>query len=311
MRVTHLCLEMHETRCNTVYMQFSHRFESIQQNIGKIMRALRKEQGMSQKEMATFVGLSQSDVSRLESGKQSMSLCDWLAYCEKMGIMADSAKIGYYERPSKTKLLDLNDPNPFKLPRKYLRDRGSKVRSSKLYMNFFTLSSGEAEVQKFLEFHKVDPDFFMNLDNQINASFPLSVFAMLVTKRKVNKDNVQRMAAAITNPSTHGHIHHKYEDIEKSITLIKALVNNIKFYDANFDYRISDQTADTIDITIAPNAHMVGIIKKMPEIEDGICHYLKSVFLSFSSYGGKAPLKIQEKECLYRGGKKCAYHFHT
>lgn len=60
------------------------------ENFRKLMRNLRKEQGITQLELASRLGKPQSYVSKYESGDRNIDVIEWLDIIKALGINATS-----------------------------------------------------------------------------------------------------------------------------------------------------------------------------------------------------------------------------
>lgn len=54
--------------------------------IGRAVRWCREKQGMEQEDAARFLGISQSSMSRIETGKSAMSLPQAMTLCDALNI---------------------------------------------------------------------------------------------------------------------------------------------------------------------------------------------------------------------------------
>lgn len=61
--------------------------------ISKIMKTERKARGLSQTLIAKEMGISQSALSKMENGKSTPSLVEWLDFCRITGLTIDAVKI--------------------------------------------------------------------------------------------------------------------------------------------------------------------------------------------------------------------------
>lgn len=75
---------------------------SIYEEIGSRIRSAREQIGLTQKEFAKKMMISQQVISRVESGKQNISLKTLSKLCEQLGIPIDPNKFGFIEKPSAT-----------------------------------------------------------------------------------------------------------------------------------------------------------------------------------------------------------------
>lgn len=57
--------------------------------IGAEVRRLRKESGLGQVEFAVELGLDQSALSRIESGKQVLTAPQWVLLCKRLDVIGD------------------------------------------------------------------------------------------------------------------------------------------------------------------------------------------------------------------------------
>ena len=60
------------------------------QIIGSIIRAKRKENGISQLVLSQRLGCAQSYISKIEQGKIHLELVDYLRFCEAIGISREA-----------------------------------------------------------------------------------------------------------------------------------------------------------------------------------------------------------------------------
>ena len=62
--------------------------KSLQLNktIGTHLKEIRKEEKLTQNEVAKAIGLEQSALSRVECGKQPLTAAQWVLFCQHMKI---------------------------------------------------------------------------------------------------------------------------------------------------------------------------------------------------------------------------------
>lgn len=66
------------------------RVETIKKRMIALLRDVRKSHRYSQTELATYMKLDQSALSRIESGKQELSIEVWIRFCLMFGIDPES-----------------------------------------------------------------------------------------------------------------------------------------------------------------------------------------------------------------------------
>ena len=159
------------------------------QRIGQLLQATRKHLGLDQTAVAPQLGLDQSALSRVESGKQMLTATQWFTFCNLAGISPDALTFG---------LIELDRPeSAIRLPTRYAFEKRSKVRSL-LPMWTSRATLGERGFNSFLEDRKIDPEFFINLNAEINFNFTLDLAEALVKKTGMNSkdaESITRTAA--------------------------------------------------------------------------------------------------------------------
>ncbi|MFH1856604.1 MAG: helix-turn-helix domain-containing protein [Candidatus Omnitrophota bacterium] len=78
---------------------------SISREIGSKVKFLREEAGLKQKDLAKKLGISQQIISRVESGRQNVSIETLSSICEALGFSLDAEKLGFKvcsEKPETT-----------------------------------------------------------------------------------------------------------------------------------------------------------------------------------------------------------------
>src|SRR5687768_17309031 len=137
----------------------------LTQRIGRVVQAARKHLGINQTALAPKLGIDQSGLSRVESGRQALTAVQWFTFCDIAGIAADSAILGSFElsRPE----------SAMRLPSRYSFESHSKVRSLLPLLSFAQNSMGERAFSSFLEEKRIHEDFFLNLNARINFNFTL------------------------------------------------------------------------------------------------------------------------------------------
>lgn len=79
----------------------------IYREIGTKIREARQRSGLTQQKLAEKLNISQQIISRIESGKQNVSVKTLSRICESLGIPFDSEKFGFVERPFATSMQHL------------------------------------------------------------------------------------------------------------------------------------------------------------------------------------------------------------
>lgn len=279
--------------------------------ISRIMRAARKELGLTQEMVSSRLGISQSALSKLEHGSLVPSAPQWFEFCEMTHISTDSLISGYIEKIRPADLIESAREGSFKLPRKYARHRGSKVRALLPFLDFLQNSLGEEKLKEFLVSSRMDPDFFINLDNQISLEFCLDVARSLIQKKYLKAENISNLTRPVNTPSMHGFLRGKYGQEGNKKARLQLLLSNSKSYECNFHYTVQDLKPDHVVFSIRPEEHLEeSSYRHDPDLGDFLCRYKKSYFERFTTYGEGNDVvtpQIDEVECHYHGAPKCVY----
>ena len=276
------------------------------------MRAARKCVGLNQVEIAQRLGISQSALSKLENGLLVPSAPQWFDFCKISGIVADTLVTGYIERNTPALIESHNLETSFKLARRYRENRGSKARAMLPFLSYFSGHYGEEGLEKFLHSIQVDPDLFMDLDNQINLNFCIDISKQLIRDGRLKPKDIPALAKAVNNPQNHGSLNRFYDGAEGAINRLKVLLLNARYYECNFEYVIEDIKRGSIEFSVKPNRHLADFDYRDEEIGNFFCLYKRHYFEAFANRGDTGTSSVlTEKQCHYhgaQGAEKCVYH---
>ena len=279
--------------------------------IARLVRATRKQLGLSQDDVAQRLGLIQSALSRIETGAQMLSAAQWAEFCGFTGISPDSIITGYVDLKKPAILKTDDREGTFKIPRRYSKVRGSKVRALIPFLNYFESLYGEEALSDYLRTQRIDPDFFICLDNQISLNFVIDMAEHLTNKGVLKPKDLGRLAKPASSHHLHGKLRYLYETKNDAADLLNALIPNARYYECNFDYVIEAQARRHIDLAVRPSEHLRGIkYRDNSTLGDFLCRYKKHYFEQFTSFGGTEAAHVEELECHYKGHSKCVYRLN-
>ena len=272
------------------------------------MRAARKRAGLTQVGVSTGLGISQSALSKMESARLIPSAPQWFAFCDIARISPDSLTLGYIEHNKPATLGRGEIESGFRLPKQFAEFRGSKVRAVMPFIIVFKEIFGEEKFDQFLESHKLDPDFFMDLDNQISLNFVLESMRTLVSKGDFKAKDFSRMSRAVVNPGVHGGLlYSRYKDASDSIVRFKSLIGNARQYECNFRYGLEDESRAGVVLSIEPEPHLGAFDYRNDSVlGNALCRYKQHYFQEVATCGHH-DLKLREIECHYKGAERCVY----
>lgn len=275
--------------------------KAIIMRIGKLLQATRKHLGLNQTAIAPQLGLDQSALSRVESGKQMLTATQWFTFCKIAGISPDSLTYG---------LIELDRPeSALRLPTRYAFEKRTKVRSLLPMLQFARASLGERGLSAFLDEQGIDPDFFLNLTAEINFNFVIDLSEALVKKTGMSSKDAENVTRTAGESAAHGSLHHFYDYIYgNQIDLVSKFVDNVSRYGSNFKYEIIEADKSQIDIAVIPFPHMKDFdYRDNAVLGDFFAHYDRGFFQNLSTYGGQKPAKVTLLENHYKGAQRCLY----
>ena len=280
------------------------------QRISRVMRAARKISGKNQVEIAKDLGISQSALSKFESAILIPSTSQWYKFCKTLNVDSlESFTLGTIDNRIAATPSGSYPETTFKIPKKYAHHQGSKVRAIRPFLDFFSSQIGEEKLERYLKESKVDSDFFVVQDNQLNIGFTIDIATHMINAGNLAKKDVSALTRPISQPRIHGALHNIYDSVSTEMALLQNLFENSKKYEINFDYKIENVTRKDLEVSITPAEHLEQFDYKSAVLGDFLCRYKKSYFQQFSTYKGAKRVEIEEEHCHYKGADRCVYHF--
>ena len=280
--------------------------------ISRIMRAARKQLALTQEAVANRLGISQSALSKLEHGSLIPSAPQWFDFCKFTQISTDSLVTGFIERNTPAVIEEGLRKGTFKIPKRYAFHRGTKARALLPFFTFMEETMGERKMAEYFKQVKVDADFFIDLDNQINIEFALDIARHLIKEGHLSPTTVGKLTQSASQPRTHGSLHERYDLLKDRGQRLETFVGNSRLYGCNFRFKIEDKTSKHVDLSVTPEQHMEMVsYKNDPVLGDFVCEYNKSFLENFMVYGmsdGQATKpNVESLECILLGKARCLY----
>lgn len=282
--------------------------------ISRIMRAARKQLALTQEQVAKKLGISQSALSKLEHGTLVASAPQWFDFCEMTGIPSESLKTGYIDLETKAVVEDGNRKGTFKLPRKYANNRTVKIRELLPVMKFVETQFGEEKLLDFFRASKMDEDFFIHLDNQVNFDFRLDLFRFLGSLGVSLPESMVMIASGAGRPEGHGNIRYKLDGLKQPVEFVKTWVQSARLYNCDLNFKIENESSTHLDLSITPESTFpVEKLTSDPVMTQVLCEYVRSYIESLARYGTDleklkvAAKKVKQLESLQTGHTRGLY----
>lgn len=156
---------------------------------GEIIRAVRKVHNLDQADTAALLGISQGNISKIEHGLLTLDAPRWIEFCCHFKMDALSLVHGKVEgllAPSGN-FLRGRRVGKFKIPPRYSKAQGQVVRAIYPLIKFCQQRLGREAYLQFIKSVKMDPDYFLLMDNPLNLLFAQDLSAFL-EERGVSKE---------------------------------------------------------------------------------------------------------------------------
>lgn len=148
------------------------RIHEIEFSFSTIIRAIRKEARISQKDAASLLGLTQSTFSKVERGVVSTGVENWLQFASILAINFDAPLLGIVDFGKQCNYRHTLKPaSPWKIPQKYVT---RPTISSRLISILCCHLKEQGYGKKIKDFHEskfVDGDFFIISHNCVSLIY--------------------------------------------------------------------------------------------------------------------------------------------
>ncbi len=280
--------------------------------ISGIFRAGRKLRGYTQIDVANRLSTSQSWISKVESELGLPNADQWFDACQLFRINSDySYCSGVIDncQIAKDDIGMIYPDSYFKVPKKYARSAASRVRDIRPFIRFFQQQLGREALDQFLKSERIDPDFFLVLDNRISIQFVIKLLSELSRRGALYLAELQRLTAWVREPDAHGRLHQDYDMTSNARDVLSAWVLNSKHYDSNYEYSFVSDRTNAVTMTLTPRDHVESSVLRVAFLDDFICRYKKEYFKQFARYGKlyTQDVEVVDRECIFRGGSRCIY----
>ncbi len=269
--------------------------------IGHILYATRKHLGVNQTTLAPQLGLDQSALSRVESGKQMLSAPQWFTFCAITGVQPDSVTRGYFSLPTALSAI--------RLPSRYNSERRTRVRGILPLLEHTKQALGDAAIDEILRKLKVDPDFVMNMNAQVNFNFILDLVSETALRLGSSQAAIDRTADIATRLDSQNELAPLIAAFKtQPILLMTLVVQHLTSLGSDFSYQVTASSATQIDISVQPGDHLNATELRTHEVFSKIYpSYQRTFFEQFAASVGGPTLSLVELESFFNGAARTLY----
>lgn len=272
-----------------------------------MLRAYAKFNGISQKTLASRMGITEPRLSRVINRKRGLSFEFWLDFCNATDVSPNSIANGYITPGSVNNTEYDYRENRFGLPKKYATFYGSTAKLARPLMEYFERRLGTDALSKHLKEHDVDPDHFLFLDTRQDMQFTTDLMDQMVRQGVLNAHNVADMTKTFATPYIHGDLNGEYRTTSRRLHIMEIFAKNALIYETNHIYRIENVTKTHFDFSVTPEWHLN--TKKLRHgslIPNMHCLLIKNN-LQTLSHCDHPNHHWQDIECYHTGSKRCLY----
>ncbi len=277
-------------------------------HVAQVLRSRRKSFGFSQIQVASQIHVSQSTLSKIESGMLKPDVFQWYGICQQLKLSPTGWVRGVIDSGQAVTLKSEPKEGLYNIPGYYAYNRGE---SNRYYLPFFYIfkeALGEKSLYNFLETLKIDLDYFLDFDNQLNFNFFMSLVNALIDQGVLKSHNIEKLLECLTLPYFHGSSGESFlHQAGNWKRLLKEALRQRKRYEIDFIHTLEDESEEQRTISVKPNDHLRDFQYRHKKWGSFLCDFHKSWYKNVLAFEGKTSVTIQEKACHFKGADRCIY----
>ena len=200
----------------------------LMDNTANLIKYLRRVYGLNQGEIGDIMGVSTTTVSRLESGKSSMSFIQEHKLREHFGYAGEPIRKGHIE------LEGGKDAQTFATPIDWT-SRLSSGKLGRIFRQLFLNYLSREEFRAFCRHHGVDELYFFNACNPVSINFHLRIIQHLRINRKLqSQEEIDHFVMYLMNEA--GTLHNELAKIPDPYSRMMTAIQLLPKYEKNHSY---------------------------------------------------------------------------
>ncbi len=298
-------LELNKQISNLTPRDFLNTTEA-KDGIGQLLRAARKTSGLSQIEVVSELRITQGYLSKIERGLLDPSAILVIDFAQLLNIDLNSFRKGYIDRGTSIKLMDLKKIGGFKIPSKYGKSASVRIPFANGLLALFCEKYGKKKLHDYLNSCKIDPDYFLVFDNQINYNFILDLLDTFLTDHTLMTHNYSSAYRHFRRPEFHGALADSYSKQLTPTELLVSFIQNQDKYALDFTYSLQDRKNGELEIKVTTQSHIKSFLKKRGQnIRNYFKFHHQGYFNEFLKLNGINHGKVQYIEKFDIGMSSC------
>jgi transcriptional regulator with XRE-family HTH domain len=273
----------------------------FKKNIINTIKYARISNSLTQTDLSNVIGCSRFKIARIESGKSSISVEQLDTFMNFFHLSYDNLKLGIVD--SKVS----NDFENFEINKLHQRDAYTKGRSLYLYRQHFISLFGEDEFHQVCKDEKVDPLYFVNINNPLNINFNLRIIQKMRIEGHLNREEQYSLLSKLSMklPAHHFKFFEEYRQLD-GIEKVTKLIENMPFYEDDHKFEIlkNDSKNESISYSFHPREHVdKSLYFEDPFIRGYYCQFNPNYFSNFSGIN----TTVQKHSCIFNGNECCSF----
>ncbi len=271
-----------------------------------LLRAARKKAGMTQVALAKAIGVSQSTLSKVEHGVLSLSVFEWMRFCQYTDIEISTCRVGYIDLEKKLGLESTLQEGLFHLPKKFSYLRGQSNRYLQHLYYYLETTVGHQSLETFLKSEHLDPDYRLIYYFTLNMNFTLKLLEMIGSKICIDAYFAELLLNSSSTPQNEGIYQQGFLRQQQKSTL-KHFIHQSSTHKLDFVYKKLDEKKDQMTMAFEPNQHLSSFNYRQHPHAHFFCDYEKASLKRVANLWKESPASIHELECHYQGADRCVY----
>lgn len=197
----------------------------------RLIRTARKKMGLTQIELANKLGVSQSCLSKFESGILMPSAVQWAIFCQMTMIPSDSIFYGLIDGLSANYLEKFDNGVNFKISSRYKTGNLLSMRFLRPFLQTIENEVGIEKLEKAFKAIKTDIDYTYILSHQANWNLVYELLEVLELDRTKVLKILELKGKNVFNQKTLGEYYKSISNENNDFSRVTAFVENIKKQD--------------------------------------------------------------------------------
>ncbi len=280
--------------------------KDFNEEISKLLKVIRKQYNVHQQQMSSILGLSQSAISKIESGKGALSLVGYTKLCLEFNIPTNAYLLGYIDNMNKVELgNDSFASHSFKINERLTEFPSIAVREIKPFIEYIKDAFGETYLDNTFKDLNTDPLYFYKMDNLISPSFLVDISTKIIEDKKTKLKDVF-CSKTFYLAESHGAVLNSIPRKESLFATLKAFVGVSNLYDCNYKRKVSKKNGSCIQFTMQSTPQFNEYIHNWsPRHKKVLDSYYYEFTKGICSISDQQDFKMEDissngKECIYQ-----------